>query len=293
MILLASLFAAAVGYLLVGMIVGVTPVGQAAVVGRGGRLDRWRDRLQQGGMVESIARPGMLSVASAGVLGVGVHTLSGVVALGVMAGIAASGLPWVVIARRCRIARSERLAAWPDALRDLVAHLRSGASMHASLCRLGESGPGLLRPHFARYGALAGALNQQMALEIVREELCDPLSDRVIEVILVAFDQGTSLVVDVLGALAEHTAADLRLAEAILTDQLETRLEARGAAVLPFVVLVLLCSTSLDYRRFYSSALGLAVMASGVVLVSIGLAMIRRLAAPVIEERVLVGRASS
>ncbi len=77
-------------------------------------------------------------------------------------------------------------------------------SVHAALVELGTSGPIALRPHFNRYAGLAATLGQRTSLQIVREELADPVSDRVIEIILVAFEQGPGVVIDVLGDLADR-----------------------------------------------------------------------------------------
>jgi tight adherence protein B len=152
------------------------------------------------------------------------------------------------------------LAAWPDALRDIITHLRSTVSMHASLSELGRSGPLPLRPYFNRYAGLAGTQDHRTALQVVREDLADPLSDRAIEVLLVSFDQGSSVLIDILDGLAASASEDLRLLDEIETLQLETKLEARGAAVLPFVVLAMLCLFTPGYRSFYAMSAGWVVV---------------------------------
>ena len=199
----------------------------------------------------------------------------------------ACAVPRVVFARRRQVLVRARLSAWPDALRDLITHLRSSLSMHASLCELGRTGPPSLRPYFTRYAGLAGALDQRTALEVVREELADPLSDRAIEVLLVAFDQGSSVVIDILDDLAASSAEDLRLLDEIDTLQLETKLEARGAAVLPFAVLAVLCLFTPGYRSFYATSAGWVVVMLGALMSVGGLALISRLGRVPAEERIL------
>jgi tight adherence protein B len=288
--LVAALSGAVTAYLVVGALLGVGP--------RRLRPGRSRDRarrltwLHEAGAPVSPAQFVAASLCGAGAAFGIVWALTGVAPLAVAAGALTGLWPRAHYARRRRRLARDRLAAWPDALRDLIGHLRTPLSVHASLVELGRTGPLPLRPSFARYAALSSALDHRKALEVVREELADPLSDRIIEVVLVAFDQGTGLVVDVLGDLAEATAADLRLHEEIETAQLETRLEAWGAAVLPFAVLALLCATSIEYRAFYRSPAGWLVVALGGTMCLVGLLAISRLGRVPGEERVLAGGGS-
>ncbi len=288
MTLLAGLGAASFVYLMVGVIVGVGP-RRLRRRSRGrrstSRMHRWLD---ESGVDVSPLQFVAVSVLVAITVGLAVWVFTSVAVLGVAAGCAVSGAPRAAFARRRRHEAAERVGAWPDAIRDLVTHLRASMSLHAGLVELGRTGPVALRPHFVRYGDLAAALDQRAALEAVRDQLADPLSDRVIEVLLIAFEQGSSVVVDILDELAHAATDDLQLVEEIETAQLETRIEAIGATVLPFVVLAFLCATSPGYRDFYSSPGGWFVVAIGGVMSTIGLFAISRLGRIPGESRVLV-----
>ncbi len=229
------------------------------------------------------------SVVCGAIVGFTAVALSGVAIVGVVAGAVAGMVPRWLRSHRARSARAEVLAAWPDAIRDVVTNVRASMSLHGSLVELGRTGPVPLRPTFERYASLAVALDQARALEVVRDELADPLSDRVFEVFLVALDQGSSVVVDILEALAASSTSDLQLVEAIETAQLETKLEARGASVMPFVVLGLLCSSSVGYRDFYGTAGGWFVVTVGAAMVTLGLIVIERLGSVTDEARILGG----
>lgn len=285
--LIAGLVAALFVYVGIGIAVGITPRWLRRRSARRARSAEWQDWLSQ---ADADVTPTQFVGVSAG-LGLAVGALVGlglgIPALGVIAGLIACGLPRAVFARRREALTRRRLAAWPDALRDLITHLRASLSLHASLIELGQSGPTPLRRYFSRYASLAGALDQQTALQVIRDELADPLSDRVIEVVLVAFDQGSSVVIDVLDELASSTAEDLRLLEEIETLQLETKLEARGAALLPFVVLAMLCLFTPGYRAFYSTASGWIVVCLGGLMSVGGLLAITRLGRVPAEERIL------
>ncbi len=291
MILLAALSAAALVYLAVGLVAGVSPgfnrFGPTTRSRRSGAgFQEW---LNQAGVSVTPAQFVAVSLGSGLLFGLVVIALTGVGALGLVAALSLSALPRLVFARRKERASVERLAAWPDVLRDIAAHLRASQSIHSSLVEVGRSGPAPLRPYFARYGLLSDAINQKAALEVIREDLADPLSDRIIEIVLLAFDQGTGVVLEVLDQLADSTTADLRLLEEVETAQLETRLEARAASVLPMVVLGLLCMATPGYRAFYSTPTGWIVICFGAAMSTVGLIAIGRLGHMPDEERILAG----
>lgn len=285
--LLAALSAAVFVYLSIGAALGVTPSWLRRRQEKRSRADGWREWLQQAGADVSPLQFVGVSLGLGVVTALTVVALVGVPALGFVAGVGAALIPRAVFERRRQVTAHERLAAWPDALRDLITHLRASMSVHAGLCELGRSGPLPLRPYFERYAALASALDQRAALEVVREDLADPLSDRVIEVLLVAFDQGSSVVIDILDDLTTSSSEDLRLLDEIDTLQLETKLEARGAAVLPFVVLAMLCAFTPGYRSFYATPAGWFVIVLGAAMSVGGLLAIRRLGRVPTEERIL------
>lgn len=285
--LIAGLAAGLCVYLSIGTLVGVTPRWLQRSPDRRERLASHRAWLHQAGADVTPAQFAGVSVGLGVVVAVVVWLVVAVPALAVVAGLAACSVPRIVFARRRDELVRARLAAWPDTLRDLITHLRSSLSLHSSLCELGRSGPAPLRPSFNRYAGLAGALDPRVALEVMREDLSDPISDRVIEVLLVAFDQGSSVIIDILDDLASSTSEDLRLLEEIETLQLETKLEARGAAVLPFVVLAMLCAFTPGYRAFYSTAAGWVVIGLGAAMSVAGLLVITRLGRVPSEERIL------
>ncbi len=285
--LLAGLAAGLFVYLALGSVFGISPAWLRRAKNERRAGARWQDWLQQ---ADADVTPTQFVAASLGgafVAGFMVVALTGVPALAFLAAGLTMFAPRMLFARRRRALVQERLAAWPDALRDVISHLRSSMSVHASLCELGRSGPVPLRPYFNRYAGLAGALDHRTALEVVREELADPLSDRVVEVLLVAFEQGASVVIDILDDLATSSSQDLRLLEEIETLQLETKLEARGATILPFAVLALLCAFTPGYREFYASPLGWVVICFGGAMSVGGLLMISRLGRVPTEERIL------
>jgi tight adherence protein B len=286
--LLAGLCAGLFVYLSLGAIVGITPrLLEGSTSSRHGRSQRTSEWLRRAGVDVTPSQFVAVSVGLAALVSLVVHVMTGVVPLALVTGGLALWLPRSFYGRRRAELERERINAWPDALRDLIAHLRSSVSVHAALVELGSSGPPALRPHFNRYAGLAATLGQRTSLQIIREELADPVSDRVIEIILVAFEQGPGVVIDVLGDLATATAGDLALSDDIRTAQLEIKIEARGAAIMPFAVLFLLIATSNDYATFYRSSAGWLVIGLGGLLCMGGLVTINRLGRLPIEHRIL------
>ncbi len=293
MTLLAALCAGLFAYLSLGALVGVTPRFLLRTPsGERQRRDRAQDWLHQAGAHVTPFQFFAVSIGMAIIVALFVQAITRVAPLSFVGGGLALWIPRSFYSRRRNKIAQARINAWPDALRDLIAHLKSSLSVHASLAELGRSGPPVLRPYFNRYAGLAATLDQRTALEVVREELADPVSDRVLEIILVAFDQGSAVVIDILADLAEATAGDIALRDEIQTAQLEVRIEARSAAVLPFLVLIMMIATSRDYAGFYRSAGGWLVIAVGGLLCMGGLLVINRLGRVPTEQRILAAGGS-
>lgn len=290
MTLLAALSGAVFVYLLVGMLTGNTP---RSFTGRRRRRSDALGWLHQAEVAVTPSQFVAVSGAAATVTFVLVWVLSGAVPVALVPALAVAALPRLWFVRQAQRGADQRVAAWPDALRNLVAHLEAPMSLHRGLVELGRSGPEPLRTPWRRYERLTGALDHRTALEAVKGDLADPVSDRIVEVLQVAHEQGAGVVIDVLRDLADATSKDIRLREEIETAQLERRIEARAAVVLPFAVLVLLCSTSEPYRDFYSSLGGLVVIVVGSAMALVGMTVINRLGRLPIEARVLATPASA
>ena len=199
---------------------------------------------------------------------------------------------WLSRSRARQLA--QRANAWPEAIRDLIAHLQSRLTLQLALVELGRTGPEPLRPVWRRFAANAETLGVATALEVARTELADPVSDRVIEVFRVFATIGDNATVHaVLDDLVESTIADVRLTEGITTAQLETKLQAVIAGVAPFGMLVLLCSANTQFRDFYQSGTGIAVIAVGGLMSLGGWKLIDVLGRIPSEQRVLTGGRST
>jgi tight adherence protein B len=190
---------------------------------------------------------------------------------------------------RLRAARMRAVQeAWPDALREVVGGIAAGMSLPQAVSALARSGPDAIREAFVRFDVLARTLGTVAALEVVKAELADPTSDRVIEVLILAHERGGRIVSDLLRDLAEATSDAVRTTEQIATESLEQKINARAVFVLPWLVLLLLTARPGHFRDFYQSGAGLAVVGIGAVASLLGMLIVGRLARDEVEERVLV-----
>lgn len=229
------------------------------------------------------------------VLGTGIVTfllvfaVTGLLVVAAVPAIVVATLPRAYFARR----RSQRvvavLEAWPDGLRDLLSSIRSGASLPTAIENLASFGPEPLRDAFQGFDLYSRSLGVAAALEMVKDDLADPTSDRVIEVLILAHQRGGSVVPEILSDLAEATTRDLWTLEQVRTEALEQKINSRVVFVMPWLVLVAMTARSGAFRDFYSTTVGLLVVAVGGVLSIVGMLIAARLGSQPSEPRVFVG----
>lgn len=250
---------------------------------RRGSTQTW---LRQAG-VPATAAQYRLAVASAVVAAfVAVTALTASAFVAVVPAVAVGLGPRGYLARRRRQRLREVQAAWPDGLRELLASIAAGRSLTQAVTDLATHGPPALQAAFARFPELARVLGTAPALEIVREELADPTSDRIIEVLILAHERGGAIVRSILVDLTEATTRDLKLAEEIDTEGLEMRINARVVVVLPWFVLVALTARPGPFRDFYRTGAGALTLLAGAVLSLVGVVVLGRLGREPDEPRV-------
>ncbi len=218
-----------------------------------------------------------------------IYAATGTASLAVPPAMAIGLAPRIYFQRRHAKVLQERRAAWPEAIRDVLAHLGAGHTLHRSLSLLGTSGPMPLRPTWQRYERNSAALDVTTALELARAELADAVSDRVIEAFVAAHEHGREVIITVLRSLADNVSLDLQLLEQIETGQTEIRSEAVVAVILPFGVLAFLVSANDGYRSFYQTTGGWIVVSIGVAMAIGGWKLITVLGRIPVEQRVLLG----
>lgn len=221
-----------------------------------------------------------------------VYALTGLVAVSLVPAVVVATLPKAYFARK----RAGRLArvqeAWPDGLRDILSSVRSGSSLPSAVENLALFGPEPLREAFQGFDVYSRSLGVVAALEMVKDDIADPTADRVIEVLILAYERGGSVVPEILEDLAEATTRDLWTMEQIRGEALEQKINSRVVFVLPWIVLVAMTARSGAFRDFYSSPAGLLVVAIGGVMSLFGVVIASRLGSQQPEPRVFDGATS-
>jgi len=259
-----------------------------------GVRDRSRPKPKKAGWLKESGldvTPGQFWVAS---LGAGLGTYAVVFALtslpivSLMPAVVVATLPKAYFSRK----RAQRLddvqRAWPDGLRDLLASVRSGASLPTAIEGLALFGPAPLRVAFQGFPVYSHSLGVVPALEMIKSDLADPTSDRVIEVLILAYERGGAVVPEILSDLADATTKDLWTLEEIRTDALEQKINSRIVFILPWLVLVAMTARAGPFRDFYASPMGVLVAAIGGVMSVIGVVIASRLGSQPAEPRVFV-----
>lgn len=289
--LLAALLTGIAVYLGVAAVTGNLPTLRAGSWRRRTEVSPRQEWLIQAG-ADLTPRQFVLGSAAVGLVTFAVLAgLTGTPAVAFVPAVVVGSLPRVYFARRRAARLREVQEAWPDGVRDLLAGISAGLSLNQALAALARTGPAPLRRAFARYPSLARVLGVVPALELIKADLADPTSDRVLEVLILAHERGGHILGDILRQLADATTRDLRTLEEIATDSLEQRINARAVFALPWIVLAVLTLQPGHFRDFYRSPSGVLVVMVGGALSLLGIWIVGRLSRDPGEERVFGGGA--
>jgi tight adherence protein B len=232
-----------------------------------------RRRAVGSGLETMLHEAGMTNVSPVGLLSLSVVTglVAGLVVLGVsrtapvavaFAVIAAAG-PVAAVRGRIRRRRQELAEVWPEAVDNLASAIRAGLSLPEALSQLGERGPEPLRPAFSRFGRSYLATGRFAdCLDGLKEDLADPVGDRVIEALRIARDVGGGDLGRMLRALSRFLRDDARTRSELESRQAWVVNGARLAAGAPWAVLLALSMQPAVIERYRSTA-GVVVLLVG------------------------------
>ena len=253
-----------------------------------GLTERTKDLLVQAG-IEGVT-PNQLVSASA-VLGVVVFIVvlgtSEVPVLGVLFGGFAALLPLLLVRRRRSQRRVELREVWPEAVDNLASGVRAGLSLPEALSQLGVRGPEQLRSAFNRFGQDYRATGRfGESLDTLKNNLSDPVGDRVVEALRMAREVGGTDLGRLLRTLSTFLREDARTRAELETRQGWTVNAARLALCAPWVLLLLLSSRPAAVAAYNTSAGAVVLLAGGLVSLLAYRVMLRIARLPV-EDRVL------
>ncbi|MCU1571531.1 MAG: type secretion system protein [Naasia sp.] len=190
--------------------------------------------------------------------------VTGIPVVAAVAGAVAGALPSGIVSWRANARRRAARGAWPDLLDHLVASLRAGVPLPEALASLATAGPASLRVAFARFGRdYEATANFSLCLDGVKEQLADPVADRIVETLRLARQVGGTELLAVLRALASGlreeaaTRAELEARQSWVTNA------AKLGVAAPWLVLLLLC-TRPEAAAAYASPGGVTLILGGV-----------------------------
>jgi tight adherence protein B len=194
----------------------------------------------------------------------------------------------VMVLRRMRRRRQVALRElWPEAIDNLASAVRAGMSLPEGLSALALRGPVELRPPFARFGAAYRASGRfGECLDALKDDLADPVGDRVCETMRVAREVGGSDLGTVLRTLSELLRSDARTRAELETRQGWVVNAARLAVAAPWAVLLLLGTQSTTLVA-YDSARGGLLLAIGAVVCVVAYRIMLRIGRLPEDQRVL------
>ncbi len=250
-----------------------------------------RERTTVEGLDVTLAQFWAVVLGVAGLTYLVLFAVTGLTTVSAVPSLVVASLPRAYYARK----RAKRLdsvqEAWPDGLRDLLSSVRSGASLPSAIESLASFGPEPLREALQGFGVYARGLGVTRALEMVKDDLADATSDRVIEVLILAHERGGTVVPQILSDLADATTRDLWTLEQVRSDALEQKINSRVVFILPWFVLVAMTAQPGAFREFYGTPAGVAVVVAGGVLSLLGVLIASRLGRGPAEPRVYGGKA--
>lgn len=249
------------------------------------RVERQRQWLRQAGAPIAPWQFAAVSVTIGALAFLATLTLTGAWTVALAPGVLAGGLPAAYFAHRRRQRLAAITASWPDGLRDLTASVRASMTLHQAICELARHGPEPLRDAFASYRATARVAGETAALEHIKEELADPTSDRIIEILILARERGPHDLPQILEELTASIDRDLRTAEEIDRGKQEPRIAMAFAVIMPWALLILGTIGDTFFADFYASGRGATVIVIAALFTAAGIAVVQLLFREVREPR--------
>ncbi|MFD0201423.1 MULTISPECIES: type II secretion system F family protein [Saccharothrix] len=241
--------------------------------------DRRRHRRTRTRAAGTVDQHRSLRIALAVTAGVVTGLLTGWVVGAVLAGLAAWALPRVLgrdPEHARRVARIEAVATWTEMLRDT---LSAAAGLEQAILATAPLAPTAIR---GEVGELAAGIENgdrlAPALRRLGERLDDPVGDLVIAALLLAAEQQTRQLAELLGSLADAARGQASMRMRVEAGRARTRTSVRVivGTTLAFAVAVVLLNR--DYMGAYDSAAGQIVLLGIGALFAAGFAWLNRIA---------------
>lgn len=247
-----------------------------------------RRRLDDAGLPDVSPSRLVLTCLGAGVAGlVLMLVVSGSLVVALAFGVIASVLPSAALGRRAAARARARSGCWPDAVDDLASAVRAGMALPEAVAALSERGPETLRPAFSRFAAehrVTGSFGT--CLDRLKDDLADPVGDRVVEALRLAREVGGTELGRLLRTLSAVLREDARTRAELQARQAWAVNAARLAVAAPWATLAFL-SLRPGALSAYDSLAGVVVLGLAGVLSAAAYAVMRRIGRLPVDERIL------
>jgi tight adherence protein B len=251
--------------------------------------DRGLEQLLRGAGIATVTPLGLLtlSVLGATAVGAAVFAVSRTLPVAVVFALMAAYCPVSVVKGRFERRRRELADVWPEAVDNLASAIRAGLSLPEALTQLGERGPESLRPAFRRFGGdylATGRFGD--CLDRLKEDLADPVGDRVVAALRIARDVGGGDLGRMLRSLSRFLRDDVRTRSELEARQAWVVNGARLAVASPWAVLLAL-SMQPEVIGRYNSGAGVLILGVGATACWLAYRLMVRLGRLPQERRVL------
>jgi tight adherence protein B len=204
-----------------------------------------------------------------------------------MGALGATFLPIFSLKRRVRVRAKALRTSWPDAVDSLASSVRAGMSLPEAVADLSRNGPASLRyafEHFCDYYRSTGSFAQ--ALNALQERLGDPVADRVISALRIAYEVGGTDLGQVLRTLSALLRSDAITRGDIEARQSWTISAARMSIAAPWLTLAMLC-TRPDAVAAFRTGQGAVVLLGAAAVSFIAYRIMLRIGALPTQSRVV------
>ena len=185
------------------------------------------------------------------------------VTISLVFGVFGAAVPHLLVRRLAAKRRADLREVWPEVVDNLASAVRAGLSLPEALAALAVRGPEALRPAFARFAADHRSTGRfSDSLDRLKDDLADPVGDRIVETLRVAREVGGSDLGRVLRTLSAFLREDTRARAELETRQGWVVQAARLAVAAPWIVLLLL-ATQQQTLAAYDSPVGTALLVGG------------------------------
>lgn len=205
----------------------------------------------------------VVSILLGALAGGAVQAWFGIIILTVLAGTVGLLAPVTIVTWRARATRRAHRMLWPDVVDHLVSSIRAGTALPDALAQLAEAGPESLRGSFRSFAHdYRTSASFTGALDRLKQDLGDPVADRIIETLKMAREVGGTELPGVLRSLSAAIREDSGIRSEVDARQSWVRNAAKLGVAAPWLILFLLASRP-EAAAAYNSPIGVTVIVAG------------------------------